>query len=181
MKNFSRISKPLNVKLMKDKPQQWGDLNEEETKAFETLKERLIEPPVLALPKLQGRYTIDTDACNTQVGCVLLQEQEGEKTPNPVGYWSRTLSPAEQNYTTTEQECLAVVWSVLMLRPYLEGQEFTIRTDHDSLKWLMALSDASGRLQRWLLRLQEFDFNINHRPGATQGGRRHISPPHRRA
>ena len=120
---------------------------------------------MLALPKVGRRYIIDTDACAYQVGCVLLQEQDGDERPKPIGYWSRSLSKSEQNYTTTEQECLAVVWAVLILRPYLEGTEFTIRTDHDSLKLLLNLSDATGRLQRWRLRLQQFEYVINHCPG----------------
>ena len=164
--NFSRIAKPLNQRLMKGQQTTWGDLNEEEQQACETLKDKLVNPPILVLPRLGRRYTIDTDACDVQVGCVLLQEQDCEKTTKPIGYWSRTLSKAEQNYTTREKECLTVFWAVLLLRPYLEDTEFTIRTDHDSLKWLMRLSDASGRLQRWRLRLQEFTYEINHRPGA---------------
>ena len=104
-----------------------GELNEEETKAFETLKEKLFNPPILTLPRIGRRYTIDTDACNVQIGCVLLQDQEDEKpTRKPIGYWSRTLFQAEQGYHTTERECLAVVWAVLLLRPYLEGADFTI-------------------------------------------------------
>ena len=60
---------------------------------------------------------------------------------------------------------MAVVWAVTSLRPYAEGTRFTIRTDHDALRWLMTLSDISGRLTRWRLRLQEFDFDIVYRPG----------------
>ena len=155
--NFSRITKPLNQRLTKGQPTKWGDLTNEETEAFKTLKTRLINPPVLALPKVGRSYIVDTDACAYQVGCVLLQEQDGDERPKPIGYWSRSLSKAERNYTTTEQECLSIVWAVVILRPYLEGTEFTIRTDHDSLKWLLNLSDATGRLQRWRLRLQQFE------------------------
>ena len=122
----------------------------------------MITPPVLALPKYGRPYTLDTDACDYQVGCVLLQLQE-DNTLRPVGYWYRTLTKAEKNYSTTEKECLAIVWAVLMLRPYLEGSKFTLRTDHDSLRWIMNLSDASGRLQRWRLRLSEYEYDVVHR------------------
>ena len=164
--NFARLSKPLNRMLEKGHPTEWSDLTDDQLGAFETLKSRLTNPPVLTLPRAGQSYILDTDACQTQVGCVLLQEQEDGSAPKQIGYWSRTLSSAERNYTTTERECLAIVWSILMLRPYLDGSEFTIRTDHDSLKWLLNLSDASGRLQRWRLRLQEFTYDIQYRPGA---------------
>ena len=78
----------------------------------------------------------------------------------PLGYWSRTLNAAERNYSTTERECLAIVWAVTHLRPYLEGVKFTVRTDHHALRWVMNLADAQGRLARWRLRLAEFTFNV---------------------
>ena len=76
---------------------------------------------------------MDVDASKYQLGCALLQEQDDGRL-RPVGYWSRTLQPAEKNYSTSERECLGVVWSILHLRPYLEGHRFTVRTDHEALK-----------------------------------------------
>lgn len=165
VKNFARIAAPLNKKLHKDKPKYFGPLDEEELQAFATLRNCLLSPPILALPKMGKPYIVETDACNEQVGCVLLQEQETAKDYRPIGYWSRTLTAAERNYTTSERECLAIVWAILMLRPYLEGTKFTVRTDHDSLRWLLNISDVSGRLARWRLRLAEFDYTVVHRPG----------------
>lgn len=132
--------------------------------AFETLKLRLISPPVLALPRPDRPYLIDTDASAYQLGCTLLQEQEPDQW-SPVGYWSYSLNSAERNYSATERECFAVVWAITSLRPYIEGTRFTVRTDHDALRWLMSLSESSGRLTRWRLRLAEFDFVIQYRPG----------------
>lgn len=57
------------------------------------------------------------------------------------------------------------MWATTTLRPYIEGQKFTVRTDHDALRWLLTISDATGRLMRWRLRLSEFDFAITYRPG----------------
>jgi len=82
-----------------------------------------------------------TDACAVQVGCTLLQQQP-DRSILPVGYYSRGLIPAEKNYSTTDRECLAVVWACFLLRPYLEGLEFLIRTDHSSLRWLLNMGIA---------------------------------------
>ncbi len=135
--------------------------------AFAALRDALPHPPILALPRREGHYTLDADASDGQLGCCLHQDQPtGDRLP--VGFWSRWLTPAERNYSTTDKECLAVVWSVLLLRPYLEDVQFTVRTDHHALRWVLELgnSPAHGRLERWRLRLLEFDFNVQYRPGA---------------
>lgn len=66
----------------------------------------------------------------------------------PLEYWSRTLSPAEQNYHTTLRETLAVFWAILLLRPHLEGQGFKICTDYDALKWFINLAESTGKTAR---------------------------------
>jgi hypothetical protein len=76
-------------------------------------------------------------------------------------------SSAESNYSITELECLAVVWAVKLFRSRLYGRSFSIVTDHAALKWLMTRPNLAGRLHRWSLTLQEYDFVIEYRPGAT--------------
>ena len=80
-------------------------------------------------------------------------------------YISSALNAAERNYTTTERECLALVWSLKKLRPYLEGYVFTAVTDHSALKWLRTMKEPTGRLARWALELQHWNFDIVHRKG----------------
>ena len=133
-------------------------------KAFEDLRQRLLKAPILALPRHGAPYKLDTDACAYQVGCCLLQEQE-DKTWHPIGYFSTSLTDAERNYSASERECLAVVWGVLILRPYLLGTQFTVRTDQHALRWLLNLTNVSGRLARWRLRLAEYEFEVEYRPG----------------
>lgn len=82
-----------------------------------------------------------------------------------VAYASKSLTQAERNYSTTEGECLAVVWGVKHFRPYLFGTKFSLVTDHASLKWLMNSQDLNPRVMRWSLKLQEYDFQIEYRPG----------------
>ena len=130
------------------------------------LKRRLTEAPILDLQRSQGTYTLDTDASAGQLVAVLLQEQPDQST-RPVGYWSPSLNAADRNYSTTERECLAVVWASLLIRPYVEGTRFTVRTDHAVLKWMLHMDGAPERLARWRLRLLEFDYVVQTRPGAS--------------
>ena len=166
VKDYAETSRPLNEMLQKDRMSSFGKEppTERQMESFEILKAAFLEPPVLALPKLGKPYMLDTDASAYQLGCVLLQEQENGEW-KPVGYWSRTLNSAEKAYSPTERECLAVVWSVTKLRPYIEMTKFTVRTDHNALRWLMNIDDPTGRLIRWRLRLSEFDYTIAYRPG----------------
>jgi RNase H-like domain found in reverse transcriptase len=162
VKGFAKISAPLNILLRKGETPQLSPLSSELVFAFDTLRASLLNPPILALPRIEGAHTLDTDASDHQLGCCLLQEQP-DGTQKPIGYWSRGLTSAEKNNSTTEKECLEIVWEILHLRPYLEGQKFIIRTDHHSLWWVLNLSDAQGCLARWRLRLwsSTMKFNIN--------------------
>ena len=167
IRNYAHVSKPLTAMLCKDADVDWSSPTDKQLEAFEHLKSRLTTPPILSLPKKGRPFMIDTDASKYQLGAALLQQQDEEdpKDWKLIGFYSKTLNETEQRYSTTELECYAVVWSVLYLRPYIEGTHFKVRTDHEALKWLMTLTDPSGRLTRWRLRLAEFDYEITYRPG----------------
>ena len=170
IKGFAEISSPLTDMLKKDSTVDWNnhiEPTEDQQSAFEALKAALTSPPILGLPQHGRPYMIDCDASKYAVGVVLLQQQDVEK-PNDwatVGYYSKTLSKEQRNYSASERECYAVIWGVLSLRPYLEGGHFLVRTDHQALKWMMTVSDASARLMRWRLRLMECDYEVIYRPG----------------
>lgn len=75
---------------------------------------------------------------------------------------SRLLTKAERVYDTTQREFLAIIWSVPFLRPFLKGPRFTVRTDHDSLRLILKLTDATERPAWWQLRQSEVDFDVVH-------------------
>lgn len=158
--NFSTIVAPLTDLLRKNKPFVWDSACDE---AFQTLKEHLVSAPILSCPDFSLPFTIQTDASGFGIGAVLSQQQaEGEKV---ICYLSRSLNRCERNYTTTERECLAVIWAIERLRPYIEGSKFFVITDHYSLVWLNRLESPVGRLARWAVRLQQYDYEIIHRKG----------------
>ena len=122
------------------------------------LKHILTSSPVLQCPDFSKQFELYTDDNGTGLGAVL--EQDG----HVIAYYSRTLRGAERNYSTIEQECLAIVESLKRFRHYLIGRQFAIITDHKPLEWLHT-QKAVGRLWRWGVLIQEYDFDIIHRRG----------------
>ena len=133
--------------------------------AFETLKKHLVSPPILALPNFSEPFILYTDASDVAVGGVLGQVQDGAE--RVIAYWSRQLKPAEQKYSTIEQDALAAVSAIKDFYPYLYGHPFTLMTDHNPLTSLKNLKDFGGRLTRWSLFLQQFDFQFQYKHGAS--------------
>ncbi|GFX01863.1 retrovirus-related Pol polyprotein from transposon 412 [Trichonephila clavipes] len=98
--------------------------SEEEEKAFQTLKQCLVSPPILKQADFSKPFLIKTDASNYALGAVLLQGENKEE--HPVEFASRLLNPAERNYSTTEREALAVVWALNKFRGYIHGASITV-------------------------------------------------------
>jgi len=124
--DLAKVAKPLHKLVSSSLPKKLCPPTMEEQAAFDRLREQLCNPPILALPRKEGKYIIDVDASYDQLGCVLLQEQPAGEY-HPVSYFSRGLEPAEQNYTVTEIEGLGVVWEIMSLRPYIEGTRLLVR------------------------------------------------------
>ena len=102
---------------------------------------------------------METDASDVGLGAILTQQGR------VIEYASRVLTATEKNYSATEKECLGVVWALEKFAMYLEGFHFKVITDHKPLTYLMQLKEPRGKLARWRVALDNFDFQIQHRPG----------------
>ena len=96
------------------------------------------------------------------MGAILSQVGK-DMVEHPVCYASRSCNPVEQNYSSFDGECLAVVWATSHFRSHLFGNSFKLVTDHEPLKWIMTTQKLTGKLARWSLLLQEYDFTVEHR------------------
>ena len=158
---FAQIAGPLQALLKNDVVFNWGV---EENNAFQKLKDGLVSKPCLVLPDFELPFTLATDAAQTTgMGAALMQDQGNGL--QPIAYWSRALTDAQKRYGVSESECLAIVESVKIFRPYLYGRKFTLETDHQALTWLMSKQEPAGKLSRWALELQEYDMDIVYRKG----------------
>jgi len=120
-------------------------------KAFEDLKTRLTEAPVLAYPSFDRDFILETDASLKGLGAVLSQRQD-EKL-HPIAFASRALNPQEKNYAITELETLAVVWAITHFHYYLYGHRVTVYTDHPAVKAVLETPNPSGKHARWWTRV----------------------------
>jgi len=162
VKDFCRIARPLNDLMKKNRRFEW---TAECQAAFEKLKSALLSPPVLALPNDRDPFYLDTDACDTSIGAVLSQIQDGQE--RVIAYAGRTLSRNELNYCVTRKELLSVVYFTKYFRQYLLSRKFYIRTDHAALSWLKRMPEPIGQNARWMQILSEYDFDIAHRKGRS--------------
>jgi hypothetical protein len=157
---------PLTALTQKGKAFEWDDKCEE---SFQVLKRNLTDSPILAYPSPDpsDKFILDTDASNFGIGAVLSQVQGG--TEKVIAYGSKGLSKSQRNYCTTYRELLALVEFAPYYKHFLLGRRFLVRTDHSSLRWLMRFKDAEGLVGRWLAKLANFDFDIEHRAGIAHG------------
>jgi len=160
IKNFAEIAKPLNNLLKKNVTFNWtNDCNN----AFENLKNKLINPPILKYPNFNEKFILTTDASSNALGAVLSQgENENE---HPICYASRTLNKHELNKPIIEKELLGIHWGINYFRPYLYGRKFTVVTDHRPLVSLFTHKNPSSKLTRIRLDLMDYDFDIVFKQG----------------
>ena len=162
--SFSEIAKPLYKLTEKLTPFVWSD---ECSVAFEMLKDKLVQSPILAHPDFTKPFILDVDASDKCIGAVLSQETEDGECV--IAYGSRTLTQSERLYCVTRKELLALVNFVKFFRHYLYGKKFHVRTDHGSLRWLMNFKNPEGQVAKWIEFLSAFHMDIEHRPGRSHG------------
>lgn len=129
-----------------------------------SVSEKAREAFVLRHADFSKRFFIQCDASEYGIGAVLLQLND-TGAEHPIAFYSHNLNAYQRNYSVTEKECLAAVMAIKKFRPYVELMQFTVITDHASLQWLMNLKGLSGKLARWSLQLQGYNFDIQHRKG----------------
>lgn len=161
VKDFSKIALPLTELTHEKRVWSWGA---DEQRAFAELKATLCSPPVLLVPDQSKPFVLNCDACKYAIGATL--QQDHGNGLQPVAYFSAKMSGAERNYDVREQEFMALMRACLHWRHYLHGtQPFTLLTDHDSLKYHKSMPNLTGRLARWVEKMAEFDYKLQHIPG----------------
>ena len=161
VKDYAKITAPLNCLLKKDTEYNWTSVCDE---AFNILKEKLISSPILAFANTQKPFFISVDASGSALGFVLGQrDSEGREVV--ISYGGRALRGTELKWNICERECLALVEAIKHCHPYISHNHFTVYSDNIALKWLQKIKDQNGRLGRWSLKLQGYDFTIEHKPG----------------
>nr|GEX97255.1 hypothetical protein [Tanacetum cinerariifolium] len=169
-RNGLEISRPMTHLLEKDTPFLFS---KDCIDAFETLKKKLTEAPILVVPDWNLPFELMCDASDFAIGAVL--EQRKTRNFQPIHYVSKTMTEAQIHYTTTEKEMLTVVYAFAKFRPYLILSKSTVYTDHSALKYLLSKQDAKPRLIRWVLLLQEFDIIIRDKKGTENLAADHLS------
>ncbi|GJW05213.1 reverse transcriptase domain-containing protein [Tanacetum coccineum] len=156
IKDFSKIAKSLTELTQKNKNYIWGENQES---AFQLLKQKLCEAPILALPEGNDDFVVYCDASHQSLGAVLMQREK------VIAYASRQLKPNEENYTTHDLELGALVFALKIWRHYLYGTKCTVFTDHKSLQHILDQKELNMRQRRWLELLADYDCEIRYHPG----------------
>ncbi|KAL8425993.1 hypothetical protein ACSSS7_008265 [Eimeria intestinalis] len=163
IQNFSALAAPLHRATAKTRDFQWTP---ECQQAWDKLRQALSSAPLLAHPDYTRKFYVDCDGSVDGLGAVLLQPYEdGERV---IAYASRSLVDHEKKWTATELEAAALVWALDTFRPYIDGIRVCVRTDHSPLEYIRSKRSPCRRLERWALRLQEYQFDVIHRPGTHQ-------------
>nr|KYP50671.1 Retrovirus-related Pol polyprotein from transposon 297 family [Cajanus cajan] len=155
VRGYGSIARPL-TNMLKKNNFHWY---EEARTAFQSLKDSLIQSPVLALPDFSKVFVVEVDASGYGIGAVLMQNH------HPIAFISRVLNLQQQSLSTYEKELLAVVFGVHKRRAYLLNTHFIIRTDHRSLQYILSQRLTTAIQQKWLVKSMEFDFTIEFKQG----------------
>ena len=161
--NFAQEAEPIRQLTRKDEPFVWEEAQQQ---SFEKLKHLLTQAETLAYFKNDCKTRIVADAGPTGIGAVLTQFQDGAW--RVISYTSRNLTDVKRRYSQTEKEALVLVWACERFNLYVYGHDFELETDHKPLECIYKnTSKPSARIERWVLRLQSYSFQVVYPPGKT--------------
>lgn len=162
VENFSIIAKPLYDLTRKNANFKFGEI---ERRAFGTLKDRLVDVPILSLYSPRDETELHCDASAIGFGAILLQRKADRKL-HPIFYFSKRTTEAESRYHSFELETLAIIYALRRFRTYLLGIKFKIITDCQALSLTLNKKETNPRIARWVLELQNYDYTLEHRSGS---------------
>jgi hypothetical protein len=171
IKGYAQITTLMEKLLRKYCQFGWTEKHQQ---SFDTLKQKMVIATILVFLDWSKEFHVHVDAYSISLGAVLAQPGEGD-IDNPLQFPSRKLSTDEIDYTTTEREGLAMVYELQKLCHYLLGGHFKMFTDHSALKYLVNKIVLGGKICRWLLLFQEYDFEIIVKLGRMNKGPDHLS------
>jgi hypothetical protein len=155
VKNYAHLTAPL-TNLLKKNSFHW---NEESEKCFRNLKEIMSTTPVLATPDFSKPFIIECDASGFGIGAIMMQDG------HPIAFESRKLNKKEGLQSTYNKEMLAIMHALTKWRQYLLGSKFSVRTDHNSLQYLLQQKTLTTEQQKWIEKIATFDMEILHKRG----------------
>ena len=160
---LAEIAHPL-YELTKCKGKTQFQWEAEHQSAFDQLKGILCSEQVMGHPKFDKEFILDVDASDFALGVELTQKDE-DGNERPIYYASRHLEKSERSYSATARETLAAVFGCEYFKQYLQGRKFIIRSDHNPLVWLRSMKDPKRPYNGWIVRLEQFQYEIQYRPG----------------
>lgn len=158
IQNYGELTKSLNDLLCKGCYFKW---TEREQESFERLKQKFLDTVMLTHPMLGKPYYLQTDSSAIGVAGCLYQNDENDNQ-RVIGYCSKALTVAEKNWSVSEQELWAIIYSLKRFETYLRGVHFIIKTDHKSLLYLQNWKLCGARIVRWMLYLGQFSYDVEH-------------------
>ena len=160
---FAELMKPIHNLNKADVVFEW---TEEANKAFQKIKKKLTSNPIISFPDFNLPFTLTTDASDRACGAILMQETPCGKK-KIVAVASRTFSPTEQNWSTTEREAFAIKWAILKFDYFLNSRTFVVFTDHKSLVYLDRRQFNNAKIRRWQEEMKAYKFVLQYIEGES--------------
>jgi len=159
IKGFSQVCAPILETIREvNQPFQWTEVAD---RNFNLLKRKITEKPILALPKFEKVFQVETDASGEAIGAVLSQEQR------PIAYFSEKLNDEKRRYSSYDKEFYAIVQAMKKWRHYLLPKEFILYSDNHALQFINNQPKLNQKHAKWVEFLQSFTFVIKHKSGKS--------------